>query len=62
MSDFDQLLEACQNGSLDIVRTIIQKDRALVNKLMSGEHRETSRDALLEFIVSTENLSACLRF
>ena len=24
-------------------------------------HRETSRDALLEFIVSTENLSVCLR-
>ena len=25
------------------------------------DHRETSRDALLEFIVSTENRSACLR-
>ena len=25
-------------------------------------HRETSRDALLEFIVSAENWSACLRF
>ena len=24
-------------------------------------HRETPRDALLEFIVSTENLSVCLR-
>ena len=26
-----------------------------------ANHRETSRDALLEIIVSTENLSVCLR-
>ena len=29
--------------------------------LLFLRHRETSRDALLEFIVCTENRSACLR-
>ena len=29
--------------------------------IFDAHHRETSRDALLEFIVSTENLSVCLR-
>ena len=31
------------------------------HSLFDLHHRETSRDALLEFTVSTENLSVCLR-
>ena len=32
----------------------------MISKPFGYGHRETSRDALLEFIVSTENLSVCL--
>ena len=32
----------------------------IIDTCVCGDHRETSRYALLEFIVSTENLSVCL--
>ena len=35
-------------------------DSSHLGDFSSCTHRETSRDALLEFIVSTENLSVCL--
>ena len=41
-------------------RDVRRIDNAFLWHFVIDNHRETSRDALLEFIVSTENLSVCL--
>ena len=42
-------------------KLISMLSRVLWCKSVGSGHRETSRDALIESIVSTENLSVCLR-
>ena len=57
-----------QNGYIGTLKLCVGKnnlDECVLNYLKSLfklAHRETSRDALLEIIVSMENLSACLPF